>query len=509
MHDFPALWPPLLFPCLLPVIAVLSRSRGVRDFVFRYRSRVFMWGGIACLVLFATVGIIYLFSTAFWDFYESREAALATLLLRGGVVYPDMAAPERYAAPYGPVLYLCLAVSQFLFNPSVFATKLPGVCAAFLAVGIFWEIVRRQCGSARAAWSLAGLEAVLLLALRQQVFWAKADPLLLLLVTVGLGAALGRARHWVWWFGLCLGLAANLKLHAPLYFLPSLVVAHRSGWRWREFLRAGAVGVGVGLLPFVLAPQQFPLSGYLGFLQATAHEGIGFDQMFGFWRWVFLLAGLIFLSDRLVRHTRLATPGERSLRWSFRAALGVAVLLAAVPGCAVGAGQAHLIPLIPACLLTAGDRLTRGIGASWKHSPNIFWRTAVYSSLLACGLVAVQTVVRMAGFHTKTEAHARVCRDDLRQILARFPRHTVLTATGGDGDAFAAGFRHEAVFAGQPIGLDVAAMTDYQQAGLPEPDLPHFEAEMRAGLGHPLLWLLPRDGVPYGLVVIIKRLQAQ
>jgi hypothetical protein len=154
---------------------------------------VLVLGGIAAIALFVFTVTNYLYSDAFSDLWESSIASISTILLRGQAVYPDLSTEERYALPYGPFLFITLALSQWLLGATTFATKLPCVLAAVTSVGLLWLVVYRRSRSVATATVFAGLESALLLAFRIQAFWPKPDGLLLLAVSVALVAVLRRS----------------------------------------------------------------------------------------------------------------------------------------------------------------------------------------------------------------------------------------------------------------------------------------------------------------------------
>lgn len=499
VSEHPSLWPALLLVVLLPlVLAVAGQPVDAARFA-RRRVRVLALFGVLGVALFAATALTYLHCASFWDIFESREASVAALLRRGGTVYPGPETQERYCAPYGPALYLILAGSQAVFGASVWATKLPSCVAALAALALFWQVARRQYASRAAAWALTGLEAALLMAFRQLPFWAKSDPLVLCASTAGLFAAFRPGWGWCAALGVCSGVATDLKPHALAYFLPSLVVAWQTGWRQRQYALWAAVTAAVALGPWVVMRAEFPVENYLGFLVLTAHEGVGAREILGFARWVGLLTALVFVFDRLTLHPHGLSPEERRLRRAYRAALGVAVVLVTVPACSVGAGQPHLIPLIPLFLLAAGDRFSATLRVRWRPAARPVWVAAAGAGALACVLVTLQTTARMERFHTGTDAAARACAADASRLLTKYAGRTVLTGSGGGGDMETLYQRHLAVFAGNPIGLDAAAVMDYQRGGAGAPDFERFAAEMRARQQRALVFLLPRGADPFSL----------
>lgn len=501
VREYPAVWPLSLLAFFFPLVWLVTRRYPVfAALVIRRRVRWLGALGVVGVLLFATCTLTYLHCAAFWDFFECREASVAALLRRGGVVYPSFASPERYCSPYGPTLYLVLATSQTIFGATVFATKLPATLANLATFGVFWQIVRRQYASRTAAWALTGLLAAFLMALRQLPFWAKADPIVLCLVTAGLYAAF--RPHWRWCvlLGFSAGLAAGCKPHALAYFLPALVIAWQTGWRVRRYAVCAGMSILTFVTPYLLARHCFSVENYVAYLFLTAREGTGLREISGFCRWVLLLTGFVVAFNRLTWHPRGLTADETWLRRAYLTALGLAILLIAWPASSIGAGQPHLLPLIPSFLLAAGDRYSNTLRVRWRTAPNPGWIALACSTVLACLCVALQTTGRMLHFHASRHQPALACIADANALLTKHASFVLLSGSGDGSDPLAEFNRHTLVLGGQPIGLDAAAMMDYQRGGLPTPD---FDALLAEVGGHPshreVLWLLPRGQVPFGL----------
>ncbi len=149
--------------------------------------------------LYAFAGAAYLFSPAYWDHIEPSIAAVSWHHLSGAPLYPSAEASAQYALPYGPLLYLVNGIMLQLAGPSVFASKLAGVFAALVSL----ILLARALGP-RTRPVLPLLAAVTLgyLAFGTMTFWARAEPLLLLLVAGSLtqlppvsSRARARAEH--------------------------------------------------------------------------------------------------------------------------------------------------------------------------------------------------------------------------------------------------------------------------------------------------------------------------
>ena len=495
LRCYPSLWPAVFFLLFFPVFLAVSRSRSLSAWLGRIEPRLLCLWSLAGAGIFTFCGLAYLGCPAFFDFFESCGVSIAHTIFHGGVAYPDVSSAERYCLPYGPILYLVLGFSQWLFGASVFSSKLPCCLAAILAIGLFWHILRRRGLPALAAGALVGLAATSLLALRGTVFWTKSDPLILLVVMVGLWTSFRRTRLASVLLGACIGLAIGLKVTAAVYFLPVLVIAYFSGWSRRDFLICGAVVIVLVLLPFVLMPRQFPWRNYVAFFRIVGREGFGLSAASGYLRWFVMLAGLIFFSDHFIRPSH--TPQIRR-RWFYRAVLAGGLVLAAIPGSTVLTSPHHLMPFVPLALLSFGNLFDREQRVDWRYSDTPLCRAAVYAILGGCLSVAIQTACQFVRLRTEIDAQARACEADLRQILARHSQSAILMGTSRGCDSqVPVRFRHQLVFAGHPIGLDAAVVSDYQFGGLGDPDLPRLLAEIRRRDPRRVLWLLPRGGEPF------------
>ena len=177
--------------------------------------------------------------------------------------------------------------------------------AAVLAPGFF----RRRTLPALAAllYLISGL-----LIFCPVAYWMRPDPLETLLVAVAV--ILCPLRYGAVGVGICLGIMANLKLHAFAYAIPVLFdLLQRRGWRAAAL--AVTSSVGVFLLPF-LAPgiaftdYRFALSQHVG--TRAPEPGLALDWLlYSVLLSVPLLAALAYPAPR--SPAAIAdTPGQRS-----------------------------------------------------------------------------------------------------------------------------------------------------------------------------------------------------
>ena len=494
-HSYPSLWP--LAACLvfLPILLAVARSHTLSARLENAASLLIGIWGIGGIGILIFCSLAYLCSPAFFDFFECASVSVGYTVAHGGVAFPDSASPERYCLPYGPMLYIVLGLSQLALGASTFSSKLPCCLAAIFSTVLFWRILRRQGLPVTAACAIAGLNATIVLAFRNTVFWTKSDPLICLTVMVAIWAALRRGTLGPWVLGACIGIGVGLKLSAGACFIPVLVIALCNGWGWRDFAICGAACLAFALLPFALLPARFPWMNYLAFFRTVSREGLHVNQTLSFLRWLAMLAGLVAVSDHFIRPSSI--PQSRLPRWAYRGALAAGLALVAVPACAVGSGPHHLMPFVPLVLLAFGDLFTRDENRAWQYSRSPLWRTAACAIFSACFLVALQTASQIVRMRAELDTRTRDCQADLRAILARQSQAMILMGTSGNQTDLTAYSRHLLVFAGHPIGLDAAVVSDYQFGGIAPPDLPSFLRELRTPNFQPILWLFPRGGTPF------------
>lgn len=496
LQRYPSLWPLAFLFLFIPILCAVSRSRRLGTFLERIEPGLLGLWSLTGIGIFVFCDLAYLTCAAFFDFFESCGVSIAHLVFHGGTAYPEASSAERYCLPYGPIFYLVLGASQWLLGASTFASKLPCCLAMLAALALFWRILRRRGLPPLAALAFTGVTATIILAFRVPVVWTKSDPLIFLMVITGLWAAFRRDRLGPILLGACTGLAMGLKITAPAYFTPLLVIAFCSGWKWRDFATCFTAFIILVVLPFLLMPVQFPWANYLTFFHTVGREGFAFVSTFNYLRWVAMLAGLVFVCVHFF--SRSTTPHHRRRRLAYLVALALGLALVAIPACAVGAFAYHVMPFVPLALLSSGNLFDTGEKSVWHYSRSPLSRATAYAILCGCALVAIQTACQFVGNCTASHASARACQADLGRIIARYPGSTILMGTAkGEESGLPARSRHLLTFAGHPIGLDAAVVSDYQFGGISDPDLPRLLAEIRQSHPRPILWLLPRGGVPF------------
>jgi hypothetical protein len=430
----------------------------------------------------------YLLLPGFADDLEPLVSSTSWLVEQGHPMYHAFAAPERYSVLYGPMSYLTNGLIMKLFGPSLVTAKLGSALAALLGL-CFLYLAYRRLGRPHVALVLTALAALLYGLGGPISYMVRPDALLIAAVSFGLLCAL-RSRPPLGVIGLAvaIGFAANLKVHAGLFFLPILVLcAH---WGRRNLLLVLGGALAVFLMPFVFHPQISARNYVVWLLEATRH---GLDiRTFA----VNLHLGL-FLGLPLM----LLLPGNKEItgdreQKAFLLSLVISALGMAILASKPGAGLKHMLPLVPLILYGCARLMIR------LRSTREAWMPALSPQRLGAGLGLV-LVILITGSVTQyrflrvcqlQNLHGQEISRDIDRILDSYPDCTIGMAYGGENGAYRlTSYRPLLVFAGNPVLLDAIAVMEERFSGRSLPP-PTYEA---LATGQIAIWLVPRSREPF------------
>ena len=100
---------------------------------------------LTILAYFSTI-ILYLLYPNYIDHIQPQVASISWLLMQGHELYPDWTSSDVYGLAYGPILFL-INGTALLLNPSIFASKLPGVLSLGTAMGVTYTLFNRTTAS--------------------------------------------------------------------------------------------------------------------------------------------------------------------------------------------------------------------------------------------------------------------------------------------------------------------------------------------------------------------------
>jgi hypothetical protein len=392
---------------------------------------------------------------------EVTVSSIALGWRNGQPLYHAMDAPERHSLLYGPILYAFIRACSSLFSDPLLAGKISAAAASALGLASIHRSALRRL-EPRDALLVAGFAACFLLAFNLYPLGQRGDALLFALTGLSI-AALPReddgdarilARSLV--IGALVGLAMGVKVHAFVYFLPTLARLVTLRRPFASLALAGCSALVLLGAPFVLFPRVSP-GNYLEWLQqASGHPllpSVGVHAVI----WIGLLL--------LPLGATLAVDSNRSSWLRRERVVLVGFALASVATVVFsskhGAGRHHIIPLIPSgawlwasALGSPTRRLSLGAGR-------------VYERLLVIGFsfFLIFGLAKMVDSLRRLEPSlARSARAELLQILDREAGQSVAM---GYGQPPAPNYlRAYPVAAGHPYLIDQITLMDMSVTGL-------------------------------------------
>ncbi len=434
----------------------------------------------------------YLQAPGYFDHAEPLVAIFSWQFLQGQAFYRPLSDPDFLVKLHGPLFDLIEAGLFRLTGPGVAASKFAALAFACLAWLLFALHQARRAGLA--AFGLGGiLFAAYLLLTAPIAFWNRPDSLLLLIATAGV-AVVGHkesekpnlATYLL--IGLLAGLAASLKLYAPIFLLPSLArLLAREGNLGRFTLRM--LPAGLAALAILILPYLHPQIGISPFVEVMQAITGGRSRHWGdvlpvlkFSAYYLLPPLLLMPAFRMAAKACPSTP-------DILAGLGLilAMMLVLFPASMPGAGPSHLMPFFPAAL----DLLLRRSEA--LGSLNGKWRMAAIAYALGLALLCLPSHAR----HLRRLAdldRPEINRVTL-EILARHPSAAIDLGYGNNPDTYRriSVARALLAFAGQGPRLEPVTLMEMQGSGL------DVSARAMSVLDacRVRLWLLPKDEPPF------------
>jgi len=484
------LMPLLAFPVFLLACVVARNSSALHRLV---ESRSFPW----VVALLAAVSFalylgqvwIYLSYPGYVDPTETMVASASYLASRGQEVYPLPETGDLYGSLYGPAVFL-INGAVLRLDPSVLGSKLQGVAALLLAIGVTWQVMRLRLADELAALLALATFVVLLLPYGQYAYYNHGDPFLILASALSLAALRLRGFPAAAVIGLLMGFAACLKLHGFIYVTPAAFCLVGREDTARRRLALAAMMAGSAVLA-VAAPFMVPnvsLVGYLRYLALAGHHGL---------RLIVFCLNLVFASAfcapvvwLLVWRRPVLAREDRWLVGGFALAGTVVVII----GSKVGAGPHHLLPLIPVGLYVAAAITARSAeGRPIPLRVRNLWAVALLVALLGNHIGFAQSyggVSYYALYRSEPAMHEAI--DELREMARTYPGAQM---GASDDQHFSDVFPAVVlVFEAKQLHLDNAAWLDLATGGVSSSAPIRFLNDCRIPS-----WILPAEGPPFSL----------
>jgi len=459
------------------------------------------WRKARPVLILVSAGVFVSFlATCLWymthDGYASPVEAMVTAVAwwvkTGGQLYHVPDATQQYSALYGPAIYLATGFYLDLLGPSILASKVGSLLSLYVSLVLLYLTIRRWVSN-KLALGLTTIVVLLYWTCGTSSMLVRADPYLLAAVCLGMYSA-GSPRRVLAVMGSALGLslAVNLKLHSLLYMLPVLVLLDEQHG-WRVTLSTLGLGFILVLAPFALH-DNLSLFNYLYWMEISAHHGLQLDSLSHLLTRAFFIAVPVLVPLSVGSHPADRPWMRRRLILAWVVGNLVVVLLAMKPG----AGQVHLLPIIPINMVFAA-RLWPAEGMRGLLFPNlrISWRLgAVMSFLIAAIISGSVSGYRSARLASSLMQYSSEITVEIEEIMAAHPGRTIGMSYGGGDQYFHwTNLRPLLIFAGHPLLLDAISIMDSQRAHR-EFSAATIDA-VEAGVID--LWLVPRQQQPFSL----------
>lgn len=459
------------------------------NFWLRIRP-VLVLGSIAIFMAFLLNCLWYLFHAGYTSDVESMIASVSWWVRSGGELYHTPEAAQQYSVLYGPGVYLTTAFYLELLGPTVLASKFGALLALYGSLTLLFLTLRRWASNSL-AFGMTTVTVLLYWNCGNAFMLVRPDAYLLAAVCLGLYSA-GSPRIVLAVLGaaLGLGLAVNQKLHAALYLLPILTVLDEQHG-WRATLSALGLGGVVVLLPFVLH-EGISLKHYYDWLFISSHHGLQFGDF------PHLMSRAVFYAiPVLVPLLAQRAPADQAgVRRKFILSWAVGSLAIVFLAMKPGAGQVHLLPLIPVNMVFAA-RLWPTEGIRGLIIPEL--RSSRSNGIVAAFIVSALLSGLVPGYRSARLASSLMrdapgITEDIERILAAYPDREIGMGYGGDNQFFHwTNQRSLLTFAGEPLLIDIISLMDSRRADKPIP-----EATLDLiNSGKVDLWLLPKGQEPF------------
>lgn len=455
------------------------------------------------LKIWSFSGLLILLGTAFfylqWDGFgeqgQMNFAAVSHLLYQGYPLYVDNEFPARYSLQHGPIIYMITGAIMELFGANFITAKLSGVLAILLTLFISWkwftEVLDRQ-----SAIVLLGLE-IWMLFHWNYIYFIRPDPFLLLCVTISMYMLSTRAdsKYIILGIALPFSIAVNLKIHGILYFLPVFILAYSKIER-RGLMKIAGLGGILSFIPFLL--PQISLSNYLSTVFFSLDHG------FRFANFVPKMAVLVLIVLLPICFFKWTNTDPRRIikenRFNFILILPV-ILLVSIIASKGGSGTNHLMPFLPVFLyFYIKCILEWRIQQQEAKSQGAMVRFGAF-------LLILVLIISIGGFSTQKRLLEQVffknregIIQEIYSIQKQYPNKKLEI---GYGEMHSYSTYQDLialpVFAGNPLYLELVAMSDMERAGVyvPVSTLKVLET------GTVEIWLIPKGNKPFDVNKIV------
>jgi hypothetical protein len=319
--------------CMLVMSIFFFFKFNIREKTSQTVGKLCGYSTFAFFFLFVLIGTIYLFYPNYLNHVEPTVASLGVVMRSGDFLYPLPVGSYPYnGILYGPALFEIQAIFQCFGLSTLVSSKLPGLIA-FIFSGLI--LLRLNKNLIYRGYLLYLFPFGLML------FWNRAEPLLLLIVSFSLllGNKYSNNKYLPILMGILGGAASAMKMHGAAYVFAAYL--------------ATVLSAGVSIFSIILffifsvlsffaffIPQNVSFIAFWGYLKlAGTNHGLSFRL------WLESFVYLVFLIFPFLLFWRRAK-AERFARIILFLILGIEFCITIVAA-KRGNGFYHLLPLIP------------------------------------------------------------------------------------------------------------------------------------------------------------------
>lgn len=466
---------PLTFMYGLPaatiaLVGVAVLGRWTWPLAQRIGTQHELWVGrvaLAILLLFLLPIGAYVSFPSYLDHLEATAVMLGRAVAQGIPLWPSLDHDFTYRGLlYGPALAELQWLAAQLPGDAILVSKAPGVLSLLLS-GL---LLIRATGP-----TVARAYLLLLLPFGYLLFWTRAEPVFILLVTLtGIVARSATPPLLVCLFtGVAMGAASAFKLHAGLYVLVAWFCLARA-WSWQGVLCMGATALLTLLATF--APASAEVAGFFDYLKLASRHGLRMETG------VKNALTALFICAPFLAALRAHALGLR-LRLQCAAFIAATVILVII-GAKPGAGQHHLLPMIPIGALLLTELAARRKEA---HVP----LTVALVSALCFAPSAVASSTWLMAQVQRDVSLMRQARAEIEDIAKRYPG-AVMGISGRTGYQFA-GLR-PLLMTPANVQVDYASFMDIEFSGFDDSELQKAMSDCRIRT-----IVMPRQDAPFSM----------
>ncbi len=445
---------------------------------------------IAALLCFMFALYYYGTAPGYLDHVEPGLSLLSWGLINGKPLYTLPDSLNYSINTYGPAYYIVQSTIFSLIEPSITNSKIVILSTSGFAVLLFGIHIWGRYGYPLMVIGVVLLTAIIL---RQapSSFSVRPDLLILSLTTVAV-VIKDFNREGEYWsillVAVCIGIAVNVKLYAPLFFFPTLILLvldRKTRFdRVRVCVIIGAVALVVAGLPFL--SSNISVIAYI----KTTYELVtvrerSFDSILPLVKNLAVyLAPVVFLL--LLGSSVHSKIGQKNLIY-FLSLIMVSFAMM-YPASMPGSGPHHLIPIAP----IAADLYIRMAKEISRHATKLIYSYVYLILPLAILLISVPSQKRL--FRQVTYLHNSTVPNEVEKLLIQEKNKFVMMGYGDNFESYKLSyFEPMLVFAGNPTRMSALSLMELHASGIKPPN--NLNKLLNRCNAH--VWLIPKGEFPF------------